>query len=51
VGNPLQQLSDAISAAVGGTSANSNSVETLDPNADLATTIAKLNELIAALRR
>jgi len=28
-----------------------NSVQTLDTSADLSTTIAKLNELIAALRR
>jgi len=42
-----QQLNDAIA----GTSANSNSVNTLDENADQATIIAKINELIGALRR
>jgi len=42
-----QQLSDAIAS----TSANSNSVQTLDESADQAAIIAKINELIAALRR
>jgi hypothetical protein len=42
-----QQLADAI----GGTSANTNSVQTLDTYADLPTAISKLNELINALRR
>lgn len=34
-----------------GTSANCNGVATLDENADQAAIIAKLNELINALRR
>jgi hypothetical protein len=42
-----QQLSDAIA----GTSANSNTVQPLDETADQAAIIAKLNELIQALRR
>ncbi|MFZ2644412.1 MAG: hypothetical protein WA117_25710 [Verrucomicrobiia bacterium] len=42
-----QQLSDAIS----GTSANTNAVQLLDPNVDLPTVVAKLNELIQAQRR
>jgi len=42
-----QQLNDSIA----GTSANSNSVQTLDENADQAAIIAKINELIQALRR
>jgi len=42
-----QQLADAIA----GTSANTNAVQPLDPYADLPTAIAKLNELINALRR
>ena len=42
-----QQLNDAIA----GTSANTNTVQTLDTYADLPTTIAKFNELINALRR
>jgi hypothetical protein len=32
--------------AIGGTSANTNTVQTLDEKADLATTVAKLNKLI-----
>ncbi|MBM3888506.1 MAG: hypothetical protein FJ388_05195 [Verrucomicrobia bacterium] len=39
------------SDAVGGTSSNSSSVQTLDTSADLPATIARLNELINALRR
>jgi len=50
-GNPgevsAQQLSDAIAT----TSANSNAVDTLAADADQAAIIAKLNELINALRR
>ena len=42
-----QQLSDAVA----GTSANNNTVQTLDTSADQAAIIAKLNELIGALRR
>ena len=42
---------DALGTAIAGTSANSNSVEALASEADLPTTIAKLNELINALRR
>jgi hypothetical protein len=45
------QLAQEISFAFGGTSANSNTVQLLDGSADLATTVAKLNELINALRR
>jgi len=40
-----------LSFAIGGTSANSNTVQTLDESADQAAIIAKLNELISALRR
>lgn len=46
-----QQLNDAINNAIAGTSANTNGVQLLDPNADLPTVIAKLNELIQAGRR
>ncbi len=42
-----QQLTDAIA----GTSANSNAVDLLDPNADLPPVIEKINELIQAMRR
>ena len=42
-----QQLTDATA----GTSANTNAVELLSPDADLPTTVAKLNELIQAQRR
>jgi hypothetical protein len=42
-----QQLSEAIS----GTSANSSTVQLLDGSADQAAIIAKLNELIQAPRR
>jgi hypothetical protein len=45
------QLAQEISFAFGGTSANSNTVQPLDENADQAAIIAKMNELIAALRR
>jgi len=40
-----------LSFAIGGTSANSNTVQLLDGSADQAAIIAKLNELITALRR
>jgi hypothetical protein len=40
-----------LSFAIGGTSANSNTAQPLDENADQAAIIAKLNELIQALRR
>jgi len=43
----MQQLNDAIAS----TSANTNAVQLLDPNADMPTVIAKLNELINAQRR
>jgi len=50
-----QQLNDAINAvaasAAANISANTNGVQLLDPNADLPTTIAKLNELINTQRR
>jgi hypothetical protein len=42
-----QQLSDAIA----GSSANSNAVQELPGDADQAAIIAKINELIGALRR
>jgi len=42
-----QQLNDAIA----GTSANTNAVEFLSPDADQATIIAKINEMLAAQRR
>jgi len=42
-----QQLSDAIA----GTSANTNAVEWLAADADLPTVVAKINELLTALRR
>lgn len=49
---PQGEVSAAdLSFAIGGTSANSNTVQPLDTSADLPTTIAKLNELINALRR
>jgi len=37
--------------SIGSTSANSNTVQTLDENADQAAIIAKINELNQALRR
>jgi hypothetical protein len=40
-----------LSFAIGATSANTNSVQTLAETADQAAIIAKLNELIQALRR
>ena len=43
----VPELADAIA----GTSANTNAVDFLDPNADLPTAIAKLNELILTMRR
>jgi hypothetical protein len=45
------QLAQEINFAFGGTSANTNTVQPLDEAADLAATVAKLNELIGALRR
>jgi len=50
-GVPGEVTSQQLSDAIGGTSANTNAVQLLDPNADLPTTIAKLNELIQAQRR
>jgi hypothetical protein len=50
-----QQLNDTINgtlaAAAANSSANTNVMELLDPNADLATAVAKINELIQAMRR
>jgi len=51
VGAPGEVTAQQLSDAIGGTSANSNTVQTLEETADLATTIARLNELIGALRR
>ncbi|MFA5189951.1 MAG: hypothetical protein WC740_04445 [Verrucomicrobiia bacterium] len=39
-----QQLNDAINNVSVNTSANTNAVQLFDPNADLPTIIAKLNE-------
>jgi len=46
-----QQLADAVNGAVANSSANTNAVGALDENADQAAIIAKINELINALRR
>jgi len=47
----MQQMNDAINDTIGGTARNSNAVEFLCDDADLATLIAKTDELITAQRR
>jgi len=41
----------AIATAANNSSANTNAVQLLDPNADPPTVIAKLNEMLTAQRR
>lgn len=50
-GPPGEITNQQLSNAIAGTSANSNMVQLLDPSADQAAILAKLNELISALRR
>jgi hypothetical protein len=50
-GQPGEVTAQQLTDAIGGTSANSNAVQTLDETADQAAIIAKINELIQALRR
>ena len=50
-GQPGDVSSQPLTDAIAGTSITTNAVDLLEPNADLPTVIAKVNELINALRR
>ncbi len=51
-GEPGEVSSQQLSDAIAGTANNPGDVETLDPGeTDIGTVVAKLNELIAALKR